>query len=90
MQKLESVYQEQISRSSSSQEQIDESARQAMIATARDLTTSLETPLESILWMSWAGVRNSHPHRLRYSISQTYLCLLHPPPFSQSNVFTIE
>ena len=71
MEKLQSIYQEHISRGSSSLEHINEEARQAMIATARDLIASLETPLESILWMSWAEVRNSHPHCLRYSISQT-------------------
>ena len=56
MEKLQSIYKDQKS-SSSSQDQVNEEARQAMIATARDLITSLETPLESILWMAWAEVR---------------------------------
>ena len=56
MEKLQSIYKEQMS---GSQEQVNE-ARLAMIATARDLITSLETPLESIIWMAWAEVSN-HP-----------------------------
>ncbi len=40
---------------SSSQEDLDV-ARLATIAKARDLIASLETPLESIIWMAWAEV----------------------------------
>ncbi len=40
---------------SSSQEDLDV-ARVATIARARDLIASLETPLESIIWMAWAEV----------------------------------
>ena len=58
IQELQSIYKDQMA-SSSSQEQINEKTRQAIIATARDLTTSSETPLESILWMAWAEVRKS-------------------------------
>ena len=54
MEKLQSIYKEQMS---GSQEQANE-ARLAMIATARDLITSLETPIESIIWMAWAEVSN--------------------------------
>ena len=60
IQKLQSIYQDQIS-GSHSHETINEEARLAMKAIARDLISSLETPLESILWMAWAEVRNSHP-----------------------------
>ena len=40
---------------SSSQEDVD-AARVATIAKARDLIATLETPLESIIWMAWAEV----------------------------------
>lgn len=40
---------------SSSQEDLD-AARLATIAKVRDLIASLETPLESIIWMAWAEV----------------------------------
>jgi len=40
---------------SSSQEDLD-AARLATIAKARDFIASLETPLESIIWMAWAEV----------------------------------
>lgn len=40
---------------SSSQEDFD-AARLATITKARDLIASLETPLESIIWMAWAEV----------------------------------
>ena len=32
------------------------SAREALIAKARSLITSLETPVEAITWMAWAEV----------------------------------
>ena len=41
---------------SGSQEEVD-AKRVATIAKARDLIATLETPLESIIWMAWAEVR---------------------------------
>ena len=61
MEKLQSIYKEQMS--GSSQAQVNE-ARLAMIATARDLITSLETPLESIIWMARPEVRDHPPFAL--------------------------
>ena len=68
MEKLQSLYRE---RMSGNQEQVNE-ARLAMVATARDLITSLETPLESILWMAWAEVCKSSPLRSLVNDSFSY------------------
>ena len=73
MGKLQSIYQEQMS---GSKEQVNQ-ARLAMIATARDLITSLEAPLESIIWMAWAEVRH-HPLCATWSIALSANAILSP------------
>ena len=53
MDALQSSYNDLLS---SSQEDVNVK-RVATIAKARDLIATLETPLESIIWMAWAEVR---------------------------------
>lgn len=57
MEALQSVYNEFVSGGPEGKD----TARVAVIAKARDLIASLETPLESIIWMAWAEVRSPPP-----------------------------
>ena len=67
MEALQSSYND---LTSGSQEKVD-AVRLTTIAKARDLIATLETPLESIIWMAWAEVRISPP----------------PPPYSHCHGF---
>lgn len=47
----------------------DQEARKKLVASARELVTAAETPVESLLWHIWALVRIQLPTSLHYVLS---------------------